>query len=196
MHNNVTKLSPELIVKHTAHSYCSIHRITVTEHSLLQAPPYSPNLRCKCSASNSALLVLVVSVVVSARLGRRHTGISTDFKNPTTHHPLAFVRTKSLLRCFHVCPLFVLSFLSASTVFSCTSADFSKSYSFIFVYTRRLTSLVVVVVGSIHHSSAQIYRSPSLFHTEQLVVRCSTQQRTGRTTMHNKHTEQFRENPA
>lgn len=109
---------------------------------------------------------------------------------------LAFVRTKSLLRCFHVCPLFVLSFLSASTVFSCTSADFSKSYSFIFVYTRRLTSLVVVVVGSIHHSSAQIYRSPSLFHTEQLVVRCSTQQRTGRTTMHNKHTEQFRENPA
>lgn len=70
---------PELILKHqhTAHSDCSIHRKTVTEQPLLQAP------LTVFRASNSALLVLVVSVVVGSAVDTQ--GFPPISRNPTAH---------------------------------------------------------------------------------------------------------------
>lgn len=49
------------------------------------------------------------------------------------------VETKSLLR-FHFCPLYVLVLVAVVDGFSCTSADFTKSYSFIFVYSSLVSA--------------------------------------------------------
>lgn len=83
-------------------------------------------------ASNSALFTVVVVVVVGSTIG-----ISNRFQMSLTIHTL--VETKSLLR-FHFCPLFVLVLVAVVDGFSCTSADFTKSYSFIFVYSSLVSA--------------------------------------------------------
>lgn len=173
---------PELILKHqhTAHNDCSIHRKTVTEQPLLQAP------LTVFRASNSALLVLVVSVVVGSAVDTQ--GFPPISQNPTTHpltrpdkftsallprlssfRPLASCRCRCRRR-FLVAHLQILR--NPTHLYLCTRGGSRLSPA------ASTTTQIQITLPFDTSSNA------SFDTTDE------------RTTMHNKHTEQFREIPA